>query len=324
MELNKILKTVKLSNKSSVLLVDVSYYTYTRFFSTRIWYINSHKDEGEIDLSQDWTKNEDFMTSFRRLFFSKMNAIIKSYNIPSSNVIFAVDSSFNNNWRLAMNKDYKLTRKDAHKRNQFNSWDIFRIVKEELLPSMYSQDLILEVEGLEGDDIVALLVRELKKRDPTTSSNRSMKYYILANDKDYIQICNDRTILVDSKGNNISDKALTDCSNLEYLIKKILLGDKSDNIEACYMKHELIKIAELKSKKEELKCTPAKVRDLLANSEGKEIIMHILSLIRGNEDQIKEGLIIENKYFVNHQFSKNAKMIDFAQIPSCYICKCKF
>lgn len=324
MDINNVLKHIKFNEKSSILLVDVSYYTYTRFFSTRIWYLNSHKSEGNIDLSQDWTKNAEFMNSFKRLFFSKMNNIIKTYNIPKSNIVFAIDSAFTNNWRLALNDQYKLTRKEAHKRNKFNSWDIFRIVKEELLPSLYPKQLILEVEGLEGDDIVALMIREFKKNDPTTSTSRSMKYYILANDKDYIQICNDRTILIDSKGNNISDKSLTDCSNLEYLIKKILLGDKSDNIEPCYMKKPLIDLAELRTRKTELKCTPAKVRDLLSNNNSKEIILRILTLIRGDEEQVKEGLTIENEYFNNHQFSKNAKMIDFAQIPSSYICKCKF
>lgn len=323
MDITNLLSTINLKNNSSIILIDVSYYTYTRFFATRIWYLNAHKGE-EIDMNQDWTKNEEFMESFRRLFFKNINNIIKVNKIEKKNVIFAVDSAFSNNWRLAMNADYKLTRKDAHTRNKFSAWDIFRIAKEELIPSEYDSNKIIEEEGLEGDDIVALLVRELKRFDPTSTSNRSVKYYILANDKDYIQICNDRTILVDSKGNNISDKTLADCSNLEYLIKKILMGDKSDNIEACYMKHELIKIAGLKTKKEELKCTPAKVRDLLANSEGKEVIMRILTLIRGDEEQVKEGLIMENEYFVDHQFSKNAKMIDFAQIPSCYICKCKF
>jgi 5'-3' exonuclease len=323
MDITNLLKTINLQDNSAILLVDVSYYTYTRFFATRIWYINSHKDE-EIDMNQDWTKNEEFMSSFKRLFFKSINNIIKVNKIEKKNVIFAVDSPFSNNWRLAMNSDYKLTRKDAHTRNKFSAWDIFRIAKEELIPNEYNKNKIIEEEGLEGDDIIALLVRELKRFDPTTISNRSIKYYILANDKDYIQICNDRTILMDASGRNISDKVLTDCSNLEYLIKKILLGDKSDNIEACYMTAEMIALASLKTKKTELKCTPAKVRDTMANPVSKGVIMDILTLLRGNEEQIENGLTMEKKYFLNHQFSKNAKLIDFAQIPSCYICKCKF
>jgi 5'-3' exonuclease len=323
MNISNLLKTIKLANNSALLIVDVSYYTYARFFATRIWFLNSHNRD-EIDMNQDWTKNTEFMEVFKRLFFKNINNILSANNISKSNVLFAVDSVFTNNWRLALNKDYKLTRKDSHVRNQFNSWDIFRIVKEELLPSTYSSNKILEVDGLEGDDIIALLVRELKKIDPTSTTNRSMKYYILANDKDYIQICNDRTILIDATGRNISDKVLTDCTNLEYLIKKILMGDKSDNIKACYMSIEMIKLAGLRTKKDELKCTPAKVRDTMTNTASKTVIMKLLTLLRGNEEQVAEGIKLENKYFKNNQFSKNAKLIDFAQIPSCYICKCKF
>ena len=50
----------------------------------------------------------------------------------------------------------------------------------------------------------------------------------------------------------------------------------------------------------------------------------LLKALRGNEEEIKAGLELENLYFVDNQFSKNAKLIDFAQIPSCYICKCMF
>lgn len=323
MDISNLLKTVKLADNEKILLVDVAYYTYARFFAGRIWYLNKHKDEA-VDKGQDWTKNEEFMNDFRRLFFKNIKNILSTNKITSQNVIFAVDSAFDKNWRLAMNSDYKLTRSESHKTNQFNSWDIFRIVKEELLPSLYPVNKILEVEGLEGDDIVALLVRELKRHDPTSATTRSVKYYILANDKDYIQICNDRTILIDANGRNISDKALTDCSNLKYLIQKIMLGDKSDNIPACYMKNKMIKLAKLKTKKEELKCTPAKVRDTLANTASWDIIMKMLTLLRGNDEQVKEGLELEADYFKDSQFSKNAKLIDFAQIPSCYVCKCKW
>jgi 5'-3' exonuclease len=322
MDMSNIIATIELKDNSTVLLVDVSYYTYARFFATRIWFLN--QSQVEEDKSQDWSKNNDFMIHFKRLFFKNINNIIRLNNIPESNIIFAVDSSFNQNWRLAINADYKLTRKDAHKRNEFNSWDIFRIVKEELLPSKYSTNKIIEIDGLEGDDIVALLVRNLKLSDPTSKGNRSIRYYILANDKDYIQICNDRTFLIDANGRNISDKVLTDCSNLEYLIKKILMGDKSDNITACFITKKMINLAGLKSKKTELKCTPAKVRDIIANSKSKDIIINILKLLRGDEEKVKEGLKIEKEYFVDHQFSKNSKLIDFAQIPSCYICKCTF
>lgn len=305
----------------NVLLVDVSYMTYARFFATRIWYNSRYGKEEEIDNNQDWTLNPVFMESFERLFFDKLEDFRKSNEVVPENIVYCLDSSFQDNWRLKINEMYKGTRKTSHEKNKFNSWDIFKFVQDKLLTDKRTY----EVSGLEADDIVALLVKHLKNiESEKTDNSRKMSYFILANDKDYIQICNDRTHLIDINGRNLSEKVLTDCSNFDFLLKKILLGDKSDNIEACFMTDKMIKLAGIKSKKTELKCTPAKVRDMLASEASYIVINMILKTLRGNEEEIKACLELENLYFVDNQFSKNAKLIDFAQIPSCYICKCMF
>lgn len=302
----------KINFDKNILLVDVSYMTYARFFATRIWYNSRYGKEEEIDNNQDWTKNSKFMESFERLFFSKLEDFRKRNEITPDNIIYALDSSFQSNWRFKINEMYKETRKSSHEKNKFSSWDIFNFVREKLLTDKQT----FEIEGLEADDIVALLVKHLKSSEPDNS--RKTKYFILANDKDYIQICNDRTHLIDINGKNISDKVLTDCDNFTFLLKKILLGDKSDNIEACIMTKKLINLARINSKKEELKCTPAKVKQIFENEASKQIVFELLTNCR-NDEKFKD-----NEYFVNNQFCKNAKIIDFAQIPSCYICKCKF
>lgn len=333
MDINKISRNIMFNNElgypSAIFLVDVSYYTYARFYATQKWYLFANKDITEtIDMSQDWTLNNDFMAKFRALFFKKIDAILRKLpkQIPNNNIIFAVDSPFANNWRYEINATYKENRKVAHERSKFNSWDIFRIVKEELLPKyVKNYNHIIEIPKLEADDVIALMIRELKRIDPTSLTNRAVNYYILANDRDYIQICNDRTVLLDINGNNISDKILDpDCSNMDFLIKKILLGDKSDNIEGCEMKRKMIELADIKSKKETLKCGPAKVRDIMKQgSLSRELVYELLGLLRGNKDEVKNGQVLENELFVNNQFSKNAILIDFALIPSCYYCKCK-
>lgn len=302
--------------KGNILLVDVSYYTYTRFFSTRIWYKNANKDE-EIDLGQDWTLNEKFMEKFTKLYFSKIKIIKNKFNIPDENIIYAIDSPFSENWRLKTLEDYKGTRGESHKNNKFNSWDIFTYVSEKLLadkPNVY------EVPGLEADDIVAIAVKRLKQLDPTSNANRSSKYYILATDKDYIQICNDRTFLIDSNANDVSSKNLSDCSNIDYLLKKIMLGDKSDNIPACFMTRKLIDLAGISSKKETLKCTPAKVDKIMETADSHNAIIQLLKLTRENK---KEASKLESSLFLDKQFTKNSLIIDFAQIPNSFICKCK-
>ena len=302
--IDKIAKKINFNNDETkaILLVDVSYYTYARFFGLRIWYNNNFKDKENIDLNQDWTKNQVFMQKFDKLFFTKIIDICKKHNIDEDNILYAIDSSFDSNWRLQFLKEYKETRPQSHKSNKFNSWEIFNHVKNNILKNKKT----VEIDKLEADDVVALLIRKLKQLDPTSSNDRSVKYYILATDKDYIQICNDRTLLIDINGKDISSKNLTEYSNLDFLLRKIMLGDKSDNIPACFMTRKLIDTAAISSKKETLKCTPAKVEQVMNNC--KELIIEELHNCRNKLNN-------KNDLFVNNQFCKNAIIIDFAHIP---------
>ena len=71
----------KINFSKNILLVDVSYMTYARFFATRIWYNSRYGKEEEIDNNQDWTKNSKFMESFERLFFNKLEDFRKRLEI---------------------------------------------------------------------------------------------------------------------------------------------------------------------------------------------------------------------------------------------------
>ena len=324
---------------SAVLIVDVSYYTYARFFATRIWFLNQDKGEAK---DQDFTLNDKFMEKFRKLYFKNIEEIIRNekmlFDRNIENILFAIDHSpFSENWRLIHKPDYKGTRKDAHKKNGFNSWDIFRIVKEEMLPAYaQSKHHIIEIPRLEADDVAALLIRELKKFDKTkntvdsnSADYRKFYYYILANDKDYHQICNDRTILIDASKKYIPiKKEKTISTNMDTLIQKILMGDVSDNIPACIMKKKLMNLAKINSKKNELKCTPAKVFSILdTTNEARAIIYELLTMCRKcylntdankcikDAELLKKYTELEAELFINGCFTNNARIIDFAQIP---------
>lgn len=306
--INKLKETINFDS-DGILLVDVSYLIYSRFFATRIWYGLNNKDDNK---DQDWMKNKDFMDKFIKKFYSKIDLIIEKYNIAKENIIYALDSSFNDNWRYKLNQEYKLTRVESHKKNNFSTWDIFPYVENNLLTNKNT----VKINGLEADDIIAILIKNIKKIDPTTNTTRKFKYFIFANDKDYVQICNDRTLLIDQNINLLSKKHLKDTTNIKYLIAKIMLGDKSDNIEPCYMKEKLYKNI-IKSNKKELKCTPARVKILLENNNTYAILLDLLQNCRKyiNTKNEKKCISIENQYFNDSQFIKNARLIDFRFIP---------
>ena len=55
------------NNKKPYLLVDSSYVSFHRFFSTLIWYTNVYPNN-EIDDEYDWSTNEVFMKHFEDIF----------------------------------------------------------------------------------------------------------------------------------------------------------------------------------------------------------------------------------------------------------------
>lgn len=316
------LKNIDFTGKS-LIIVDLSYYIYARFHGTRNWY--NYANPGE-DQDQDWLKNKLFMEKFSKLFFSKLNQITKTYNILDENILFAIDSSFKDNWRLKLNESYKETRPESHKKNNFSAWGIFDYVKKNLI---YNKKYF-KVNGLEADDIVAVLIKYLKKIDPTSKTTRKFKYYILGTDKDYIQICNDRTFLIDIHGNILNDKYLHNITNIKFLLEKILLGDKSDNIKPCFIKKNLFD-GVINRKQDIIKCTPSVTKKLL---EDKEIYNKLLKLLTACRKYIANNIFVdskkiisdsankcyeyEKKYIKDEQFIKNALLIDFAMIPKNY------
>jgi hypothetical protein len=354
MNINKLANQINFKEQG-VLLIDLSYLFYTRFYATRIWYnfqllanikkfynynkiyieaknkqnwkddtfltkllnreFSSDKEieiayKENVNLLQDWFKNSLFMDKFKETFFRSVNQLQHNKKISNSNTLYVIDSPFSDNWRHTIIESYKGNRSTSHKKNKFNNWDILDFVKKELLVNKHSY----MIEGLEADDVVALLIKNIKRFDKT---NRKFKYYIVATDKDYLQLCNDRTFLIDIKGKYINDKELKNKSNLRFLIEKILLGDKSDFIKACYMKKELFGDI-ISSSKDTLKCTPKKVEQLLDNTKTYNLLVDMLNICRESNTKStydSNCINIENTYFVDNQFTKNAKLIDFQFIP---------
>lgn len=243
-----------INNNKNILLVDLSYAIFYKFFALRNWYNRAFPDK-EIPDEYDWLQDDVFMEKYKKLFFDKIVKICRKNSIDYSNIVFTIDCKHTTIWRNNVYQEYKGTRQESHKRSKFYAFGLFKLVIEELLPEFAAKhnNTVLKVEECEADDIVANIVIHLENERKSNlnvdefdidnySNNDSRKIFILASDTDYIQLCDNNVVLVDMNNNFLNQKYLSSNINQRYfLIQKILIGDISDNIPQCLVNQELLK-----------------------------------------------------------------------------------
>ncbi len=144
-------------------------------------------------------------------------------------VIMAMDDNLSHNFRLKMYPQYKQQRKLDKKQYQvypIKDYIINVIFKELDLENQYGYHLI-KVEGAEGDDVIATILMNFK--------DQYQSIMLVASDHDYLQI--DGIKQYDLFGKEIT-RTLGDeeVSSSDFLLGKILMGDKSDNIQQVFTK----------------------------------------------------------------------------------------
>jgi 5'-3' exonuclease len=322
----------KLDYSRNVCVVDLSYLTYTRYFAVRGWYFKAHPDK-VIPPDYNWTQDSVFMEKFHNLFTKKLLQICKNKNVPVENIVFAIDCRHVDNWRTSTQTTYKETRKDSHTKNNFRNFDIFPYIRKTVIRNMQetSSNLVMKHRNLEADDLVAIFIEYLLansarcKRAETDTNGFTGHIYILANDKDYIQICNDRVHLLDLSNKDVGNAILTNggssaarhtaitqqqLSGQDYLIMKILCGDVSDNIPPCYVNREFLARAGINTIRPYLKATQHVTSQLLQNSETYSTLKQYIEACRTGCDVGSYNITKDN------QFVSNLQMADFKMIPA--------
>lgn len=307
----------KVNFSKNIAIVDFSYFVYCRFFAIRTWYYKAFPEK-EIPDNYDWTKDVVFMEKFTQLFTKKLFTLCNKKNVPKENIIYALDCRHSNNWRVVKDKDYKGTRLDSHTRNKFHNFNIFDFVKRTSLVELQGKysNLVFYQKHLEADDLVGILCNYL-------TSNRNILNFqgeinIIANDKDYIQLCQNKINLYDLNGKPVSSLILgTHLSCIDYLIIKIMIGDPSDNIPCCYISKGFIKDCGIKQPtRSYIKATFKMVETILNTKYGKSNLHNFLMFCRQkNISNISNVFMDITK---DKQFIKNAKAIDFQNIPDEY------
>jgi 5'-3' exonuclease len=152
-------------------------------------------------------------------------------------------------WRRTIYPEYKANRSSNGKFDK----NIFQYVYDEILPKIEGA-IVLSVEGAEGDDIIYGLKQFLREKD------EDAEIVIISSDADMGQIWDERCNIVDMKGKKM---VITDAKGS--LMKKIIGGDKSDNIMPIVSRFEKGQLDKLSLNEEELSnfliCGDEKIRE---------------------------------------------------------------
>lgn len=193
--------------------------------------------------SFDPTVDPEFNYIFENALIKKIERQCKIGNplvFKRSNIFFTLDCPRTEIWRRSIYPEYKLTRDTADKsKNKFDIGRAFAYAYSYIIPKYCSETgaKIIKCTGAESDDIIAILSKWLIEKD------KNNYVIILSSDRDMIQLCNDHVSVIANKNVKRDPKldliAMTNVDNIDeeitaddFLLFKIIIGDKSDNIPA--------------------------------------------------------------------------------------------
>jgi len=261
------------------ILVDASYFIFYRVFALYNWWRHSHPDESTENLHE----NEEFVAKFKDVFIRKFEEIPKKLKLPKNadlTFIVARDCPRANIWRKQIYPEYKATRGD-HSNSKINPGPFFKMTYEEGLfeQTDFDEFVVLQHDYMEGDDCIAVTTRCIQKN----MRGKDYHIYIIASDMDFFQLCTDDVSLYTLAYKDVRTKTNSMFNPKQDLLYKIMIGDKSDNINPVF-----------KSKyKKQAKHYCQKTDELV-------------KLLENNSD-------IMSRYMVN------CFLVDFDKIPTCFI-----
>jgi 5'-3' exonuclease len=233
--------TIQAGGHGTIVLIDLSYFVFYRYFATFNWYKRQSSSGSGVDV-ENIIQDTVFMDKYSKMFEKTINEIVKMYKVvEKSNVVFVKDCCRDNIWRHQHYNGYKATRDD--KSTTFNK-DVFVYTYNVLLPQL-KEKIGFQMIGhycLEADDVIAIITNSLL--DYSMESGVETHLVVVTNDNDYIQLMNHRH-LSGGTGNghlmirNLQDKNICErvgCPPDEYIRVKKVIGDKSDNIPSIVKK----------------------------------------------------------------------------------------
>lgn len=229
-------------------LIDGSYLGYFCLFGATNDFIKNYPEEASVwikppeECDQDNLPNllncQTYKRILKRYVMKRLETIesIAKQNFQDiidscdqHDVIVACDDKLKRNFRLEMYPQYKANRmlvKRSYQTSPIQDYIKNVLYKELNLEEQYGYRFIT-VEGAEGDDIIATTL--LKFRD------RYAGAMLIASDHDFLQIDGVREFDLFGKEAK-RELGQEPVSAEDFLLGKILMGDKSDNIKQVFLK----------------------------------------------------------------------------------------
>ena len=240
----------------------------------------------------DPTIDDDFVYLLENNIENRLiNAASKAFPfVEKSNFILCEDCARKYIWRKTLYPDYKLNRdlKDTSK-DKFDIGKVFNYVRTYTIPKLVEKFNCLRIgcPCAEGDDVIAVTTKYI------LDQNEQNKVVIISSDRDLIQLCQDRVTLMTLDGTirepkldmeKILKKKIPDDVEFtakEFIMIKILTGDKSDNIPNIMSG-----------------IGPVKAYNMVTE-----------------KDLVKLKTLLNNDYLAKKQFELNTKLISMKHIP---------
>jgi 5'-3' exonuclease len=208
----------------NILIIDLGYYNFYRFYATKQWYKSANPDD-KFEDGYDWSQNEVFWNKFFKMFISTIEKYIKKFKIDK--VIIAKDCKRCTIWRTLLFKEYKANREENYKKTNFQGGKVFKKSYEKIIPELLKNDnfKMIKCKSLEADDIIAICVKKLKK-------NKNNNLWVVSSDHDLLQLIDENITLMDAKMKSYNHKSYGTPDKDVFM--KVVVGDKSDNIPQVF------------------------------------------------------------------------------------------
>lgn len=280
-----------MNNNKFLIVVDGSYFMYYTLFGSVYDFERKHPDE-----ASHWIKPADetdqqnlpniinssiYKKILKKFVMKRLESVdmIVKQNFQNDldfadrvDIVFAQDDRVKYSFRTQLYPEYKAQRAVAKKQFQIQpikDYIVDVIFKELNVSEKYGYHLI-KVEGAEGDDVIATTLTQFK--------DKYVNRCLIASDHDFLQL--DGVKQFDLFGKEVKrDLGGEEVSPAQYLLGKILMGDKSDNIKQVFAK-----------------CGPKTA----------------LKLVK-NEDVLKK--MLDESQESSTRYLLNKKIISFSEIP---------
>jgi 5'-3' exonuclease len=172
------------------------------------------------NLSYRWLQRPNY-DSFGADFIRTIQSLSKSYEASRTIVCFDFGKSY---YRMDMHEEYKGTRKKPQEEEEIKKYEAFFAVLNDL-PEQLDEE-VLKFRGVEADDILAWITQNVSDRYDHT--------WIVSSDKDLIQLVDENVSIFNIFGRKeVTKQSLMDDLEIEpseFMLSRIIEGDKSDNI----------------------------------------------------------------------------------------------